>query len=357
MKPGSIKRKTAKRVIPSLKLFILGLGILIAAVFIVSKTHASKRVNPSPDDYNPATGEPKCFNCHTAETRYNVDYTRDETCIECHGPGISDKYQKINNMFRGELPPLEELPPLTAAAVDVKAVEKRKNDAAQSPKTHKNMVTVPAGEFTMGSDGWWPKSQPAHKRKLKLFFIDKYEVTNARYKSFVDATGRPAPKHWIDALIPQGRTGHPVVFVTWHDAFEFCKWEGKRLPTEPEWEKAARGTDGRDFPWGKKFSKDKANTPQYGRGDTMPVGSFESGKSPYGVYDMAGNAFEWTDDWFKPYPGSKHKDENAGKTLRGGSWYDCTTYKCGISSPTYNRIAFHPDNSNATFGFRCAADK
>ncbi len=342
---------------------MLGLGILGAAVFLGTRTDAS------PDDYDRTTGEPKCFKCHTAETRYSVDYTRDESCVECHGPGLSDKYLRINKMFREGAPPSKGAPPSTSATEagerhqgghnplpGAMAAGEKKSGAVQNAKTYKNMVRVPAGEFTMGSDGWWPKSQPAHKRNLKGFYIDKYEVTNARYKSFVDATGRRPPKHWIDGLIPQGRPDHPVVNVSWYDAYEFCKWEGKRLPTEPEWEKAARGTDARDFPWGKKFSKDKANTPQYGHGDTLPVGSFEAGKSPYGAYDMAGNAFEWTDDWFKPYPGSKHKDENAGKTLRGGSWYDCTTYKCGISSPTYNRIAFQPNTSNATFGFRCVAD-
>lgn len=349
MKKGSmLKCKTP------LKLLMFGAGILVAAVFTDSKTHAS------PNDYNPATGEPKCFKCHTAETRYSVDYTRDESCVECHGPGLSDEYLKINGMFRTELPP-SALPSHADMKTGVMAgTDKIKIAAANKSaarKSYKGMVIVPAGEFTMGSDGWWPKSQPAHKRSLKAYYIDKYEVTNARYKTFIDATGRRPPAHWINGKMPQAKTNHPVVNVSWHDAYEFCKWEGKRLPTEPEWEKAARGTDERDFPWGKIFAKEKANTPQYGHGDTLPVGSFEAGKSPYGAYDMAGNAFEWTDDWFKPYPGSKHKDENAGKTLRGGSWYDCTTYKCGISSPTYNRIAFQPNTSNATFGFRCVADQ
>jgi formylglycine-generating enzyme required for sulfatase activity len=211
----------------------------------------------------------------------------------------------------------------------------------------------------MGSNDWWPKCQPEHKISLKGFYIDKYEVTNKRYKRFVEAARRKPPAHWVNGEIPKGRADHPVVFVTWNDANDFCQWEGKRLPTEPEWEKSARGTDKRTFPWGDKFDAHKGNMPQLGKGDTMPVGSFENGKSPYGIYDLAGNVWEWTDDWFKPYPGNKHPDENYGekyRVLRGGSWYDCTYYKCGISAPTYNRIFFNPLTMNNNFGFRCAKD-
>ena len=221
------------------------------------------------------------------------------------------------------------------------------------------MIFIKAGDFSMGSDDWWPKSQPEHKRFVEGYYIDTFEVTNSRYQEFVKATGYPNPKHWRDGFIPPERLNHPVTYVNWFDADKFCRWEGKRLPTEPEWEKAARGIDKRIFPWGDKFSKEKGNTPQYGHGDTLPVGSFQAGISPYGLHDMAGNAFEWTNDWFKPYPGNKHPDENYGelyKLVRGGSWYDCTYYKCGISAPTYNRIFFNPYTKNNNFGFRCAKD-
>jgi len=320
----------------------------------------------SPDDYDPVTGEPKCAKCHTPDRRYSIDYSRDETCVECHGPGLSDSFLEINNRYashevrndRAEITSDMVAAASAGPALIARNTASKKTQATKG--TPKGMTLIPAGEFTMGSDDWWPKSQPAYKTYVKDFYIDTYEVTYAKYKKFVDATGRPAPRNWVDGKIPPGKEQHPVVYVTWYDANDYCKWAGGRLPTEVEWEKTVRGKDGRTFPWGDKFDREKANTPQYGNGDTMPVGSFEDGKSPYGVYDLAGNAFEWVDDWFKPYPGNTHPDENYGekyKVLKGGSWYDCTNYKCGISAPAFNRIFFHPRTNNNNFGFRCAKDK
>lgn len=323
------------------------------ALFLSSFLFAAQAI-ASPSDYDPVTGEPDCIKCHTSDRRYSIDYTRDDTCIECHGPGLSQKYIDINDRYRHGSKETEEY------VVAANAAEKKSAPKKKSVKAPKDMALIPAGEFTMGSNDWWPKSQPEHKRQVDAFYMDKFEVTNKRYKSFVDAMGRPAPDHWPGGTIPPGREDHPVVYVSWEDARDFCKWEGKRLPAEAEWEKAARGADKRAFPWGDKFEKEKGNTPQLGNEDTMPVGSFENGKSPYGIYDMAGNAWEWVDDWFKPYPGNTHSDENYGekyKVLRGGSWYDCTYYKCGISAPAYNRIFFNPQTKNNNFGFRCAKDR
>lgn len=322
----------------------------LAAGFIISS------VNAGPGEYDPVTGEPECMNCHTSDRRYSIDYTRDETCVECHGPGLSEKFISINDRFRAHEP---KDTPFTIARNGGKQMAPKNPEARTIQSKGKDMVLVPAGGFTMGSNDWWPKSQPEHPVNLKAFYIDKYEVTNQRYKAFVDATGGPTPAHWVNGNIPDGKENHPVVYVNWYDAAAFCSWEGKRLPTEQEWEKAARGADKRTFPWGDKFDKNKGNTPQYGNEDTMPVGSFDSGKSPYGIYDLAGNAFEWVENWYKPYPGSTHHDENFGekyKVLKGGSWYDCTNYKCGISAPAYNRIFFHPHTKNNNFGFRCAKD-
>jgi formylglycine-generating enzyme required for sulfatase activity len=346
---------------PSLTIRTTLAALAALAILSFSPAHAA------PDDYDPVTGVPKCTKCHTPDKTYSIDYTREPTCSECHGPGLSEEYLEINDRY---LKPFEIARDLTRAETRQKAINKAKKRKLEvekiikfpkprSLKILKEMALVPAGEFTMGSDDWWPKSQPEHKRKLKAFFIDKYEVTNGRYREFVDKGGRPAPKHWVGGNIPQGKKDHPVVFVNWHDAFDFCAWEGKRLPTEPEWEKAARGTNRFIFPWGDKFDKLKGNTPQLGYGETMPVGTFENGKSPYGVYDMAGNIFEWTADWFLAYPGNQHPDENYGeytKIVRGGSWYDCTYYKCGISAPTFNRIFFNTRTLNNNFGFRCVKD-
>jgi len=223
------------------------------------------------------------------------------------------------------------------------------------------MKLIPAGEFIMGTNDWWPKSGPEHKRMLPDFYADTYEATNADYKEFVAATGRAMPDHWRanKGKIPAGKENHPITYINWFDADAYCKWRGKRLPTEAEWEKTARGTDGRVFPWGNEFEKNRANTPQYGKEDTMPVGSFKGGSSPYGVHDLAGNVFEWTADWYLAYPGNTHGDPNEGeryRVVRGGSWYDCTYYKCGISAPTYNRIFFNPYTKNNNFGVRCVSD-
>ncbi len=306
------------------------------------------------EDYDPVSGQPKCINCHNGEAKPSIDYNRDASCLQCHSTGYSDKFEAIDSRFDKTI----------IASAEIKGTEL--NSVPNVPKkggfeqgSLSNMILIPAGEFTMGSNEWWPKCQPEHKRTVKAFYIDKYEVTNKKYKKFVEATKRQLPANWPKGEIPKGKANHPVVFVNWYDANDYCKWEGKRLPTEVEWEKAARGTDGRTFPWGNKFDAKKGNMPQLGKGDTMPIGSFENGKSPYGLYDMAGNVFEWTSDWFKPYPGNTHPDENYGekyKVVRGGSWYDCTYYKCGISAPTYNRIFFNPYTTNNNFGFRCAKD-
>src|SRR5262245_30976232 len=200
------------------------------------------------------------------------------------------------------------------------------------------MVLVPAGEFIMGSEeaAYYDIAKPRHQVYLDAFYIDKYEVTNARFQQFVQATGyrtqaeregggkiRTGAKTWADVpdatwRAPRGKgssiaglEAHPVVQVSWHDAKAYCTWAGKRLPTEAEWEKAARGTDGRLYPWGNEFDGTRVNfcdrncpfewkdaAVDDGFRSTAPVGSYEAGKSPYGAYDMVGNVWEWVADWY-----------------------------------------------------------
>jgi len=243
----------------------------------------------------------------------------------------------------------------------VHAAQTEKPGRAKGPSVKVNeMAVIPAGTFTIGYDHRHPDEKPSHTMSLPAFSIDLYEVTNGQYKDFVDATHRTFPDNWSNGTYPEGKKTHPVVFVTWYDAHDYCAWAGKRLPLEEEWEKAARGTDGRLYPWGNDFDPKKANTPQSHSTGTMPVGSFPQGRSPYGLYDMGGNAWEWTESWAKAYPGSPipngHYFTGEYKVLKGGSWVDCSFYRCGISSLTFNRGYFKPQTENQGFGFRCAKD-
>ncbi|MFQ5586457.1 MAG: formylglycine-generating enzyme family protein [Thermodesulfobacteriota bacterium] len=313
-----------------------------------------------PDEYLDS-GEPRCSSCHTSEMRPAIDYTTDAECLQCHNADYSERFLEIDERYKV---PLDEATESYRQHIRDDLAQLDRPTPSKEKKTYAipdGMVLIPAGEFIMGTNDWWPKSGPEHKRTLPDFFMDIYEVTNRDYMEFVVATGHNMPDHWRanKGMVPPKKYDHPVTYVNWFDADAYCKWRGKRLPTEAEWEKAARGTDGRVFPWGNKFEKNRGNTPQYGKEDTMPVGSFDNGKSPYGVHDLAGNVFEWTADWYMAYPGNKHPDPNEGeryRVVRGGSWYDCTYYKCGISAPTYNRIFFNPYTRNNNFGFRCVQD-
>src|SRR3569832_372863 len=172
------------------------------------------------------------------------------------------------------------------------------------PPPPPEMAAVPAGEFIRGSDKvdvnqqgselgttkpWYLDEQQQQKLYLPVFYIDRYEVTNAQYKAFIDAVRARPPASFFGRGIPPGMENNPVTDVSWYEADHFCRWSGKRLPTEAEWEKAARGTDGREFPWGETYDKNKLNAGDSGRGGTIQVGSIKEGASPYGVMDMSGN--------------------------------------------------------------------
>lgn len=156
------------------------------------------------------------------------------------------------------------------------------------------LVFVPAGEFLMGSDSGLANERPRHKVILGDYWIDKFPVTNVQFAQFVQATGYKAQGNWQIAFT-SGKEQHPVVFVTWDDACAYGQWCGKRLPTEAEWEKAARGTDGREYPWSNQWDGNKCNAS--GR-EATPVGAYPEGVSPYGCHDMVGNVWEWCQDWY-----------------------------------------------------------
>lgn len=279
------------------------------------------------------------------------------------------------------------------------------------------MLLVPAGEFVMGSNkvddagmkeryGFvktpYMDEHPEHRVKLDAFYIDKYEVTNAQYKRFVIAAKRPVPFEWTqngynvyqdklsifdveklrqiavdyfkldmdtrkmnkDQLLKamfaklKFMDNLPASDVTWYDAFSYCEAAGKRLPTEAEWEKAARGEKGQEFPWGDTWDPAVANT-----GDDVeweegiaPVGSYEKSKSPYGVYDLSGNVWEWVQDWYQAYEGSTYKSDEFGeknKVLKGGGGgighYSISLFFRGAS-----RQYSDPNMASGDVGFRCA---
>jgi formylglycine-generating enzyme required for sulfatase activity len=224
------------------------------------------------------------------------------------------------------------------------------------------MVEIPAGEFVMGSDGTQAleDERPSHRIWLDAFSIDIHEVTTAQYAAFLAAGQRAAPWQWETVDLRQ-HGDRPVIGVEWHDAEAFCRWKGKRLPTEAEWEKAARGTDGRLYPWGNQTpTSDVANFALGARFSynqvLLPVRSHEQGKSPYGLYHMAGNAYEWVQDWYATNYYEVSPDRNPQgpakgqfKVLRGGSWSDLPKYLL-----TYGRFRLLPETKNSYTGFRCA---
>jgi len=215
------------------------------------------------------------------------------------------------------------------------------------------MVLIPAGAFWMGSNEHEAEG-PLHRRDVEGFYIDCYPVTNRQYQVFVEATGYPAPEGWGAQHYPEGQDDHPVVMVAWEDARSYATWTGKRLPTEVEWEKAARGPDGQLYPWGNEFDPARCHGLAAGLMGTTPVTQYAPGQSPYGVCDMAGNVWEWVEDWYQPYSGSQATDPNFGETLkvlRGGSWRDTDA---SIQVTTRRRTL--PTAKKPFNGFRCAKD-
>jgi formylglycine-generating enzyme required for sulfatase activity len=235
------------------------------------------------------------------------------------------------------------------------------------------MRLVPAGTFMMGSEQGY-KEKPIHEVYLDTYYMDIYEVTNAAYKLCVSDGVCELPRDTNTKYNKSRYDNHPVVYVDWDKAKAYCTWRGARLPTEAEWEKAARGTDGRTYPWGEEeINCGKANYGSNCFKDTTPVGTYENGKSPYGMYDMIGNVWEWVNDWYDDesyYDGDYYQKSPFSNPLgpafsdleviggcgaihvyRGGSWQDYAN----VTRRSVNLCSYSASDENNT-GFRCARD-
>jgi formylglycine-generating enzyme required for sulfatase activity len=233
-------------------------------------------------------------------------------------------------------------------------------------------VLIPPSAFIMGTDiepfygtvleqSRYAKldEAPIHVRFLEPYRIARYPVTNAEYQVFVAATGHTPPPHWKGGMVHADEAPLPVVHISWHDANAYADWAQGRLPTEAEWEKAARGADGRIYPWG----NDVVPLGDQGRflltDHPTPVGNRPAAASPYGVQEVAGNVWEWTANWYQPYEGNPHGDSDYGekhKVLRGGSWLEVRDETANRYFRCANRLHAPPNYTASNIGFRCVRD-
>jgi formylglycine-generating enzyme required for sulfatase activity len=237
-------------------------------------------------------------------------------------------------------------------------------DSMDDAPLKEEMVPVPAGPYIRGTTAGGFDEQPVRTIYLDGFLIDRHEITNYQYQEFVEATGhRKAgpPSRYAKNMARMRRPNQPVVYVSWEDADAYCRWKGKRLPTEAEWEKAMRGTDGRLWPWGNVEKPGAANWARVDDGYpvTASVGTFQEDRSPYGVLDGAGNVMEWVEDWYSeqaytqsPERNPRSPEHGVYKVLRGGGY--TTT---GLDLRITSRSKMVADFRDETIGFRCAVSE
>ncbi len=256
---------------------------------------------------------------------------------------------KIRDLF--SKPPVVSAVKTPAPAVTTTQA-RQLSEPSHTPPEIEGMVYVSGGDFLMGEDHDLATelSSPAHKVTVQAFFMDRTEVTNSAYAAFVKAAKYPAPKNWKDGNFPKGANNFPVVNVSWDDANTYAKWAGKRLPTEAEWEFAARSNDGRLYPWGMNWLENASNTKENSKNQPVAVGTYEIGASPFGVLDMAGNVWEWTLSDVTSY-----RDPNiviaSGKVIRGGA-FALPNDRAKSTYRGYNQ----PEAKTEALGFRCVKD-
>lgn len=232
------------------------------------------------------------------------------------------------------------------------------NELLQMTAIDHKMVLIDAGLFAMGSEKGGAEEKPVHLVELEEYYIDLYEVTLGQYRVCVEAGGCLEPIEapgcvWYRLADEM----EPINCMTWYDANSYCTWAKLRLPSEAEWEKAARGVDGRTYPWGEDVDRTKANY-KGGFGRAIEVGSYPDGRSPYGLYDMGGNVWEWVEDRYdenyyvkSPYKNPLGPERGVNRVLRGGSW-------CFISNAmrSTRRVPYYVGTTDTDIGFRCAAN-
>jgi formylglycine-generating enzyme len=268
--------------------------------------------------------------------------------------------------------------PILAASLALLLVHCAPKPVGVGVIVHPPMVYVPAGTYTVGSDSGEFNERPAHGVTVEAFYIDKFEVTNAMFLQFIQMTGRPVPNRWSHRIGRADSTdwrknlawkleaNTPATWVSWQDAKTYAEWRGCRLPTEVEWEIAARGSLATVYPWGNRerpiTGKPGGNTSGIddGFGEAAPVGSLPSGLSPFGTLDQAGNVWEWVADWYLPaaydlkLPHTKTGVTDSlfnQKVIRGGSWYDPIR-----DARTTTRRGYDPTFGSDLIGFRCVRD-